>query len=544
MSISSVYSPDRRPEPAGPVPLRLLSAAVAAWCMILLGGWLPHYLTWPWYADSDHFAILAQLWDSGKVPFRDVFTMQFPGEIYLYWVLGKLTGWGNTVAFRAIDAGMVVALCGLMIAWGIRQFRSALPGLIGASAFLVYYLDKDYTFAGQRDWHATFYAMVGLVLLLGWPGRLVRVISAVGYAMAVLTRPQFALLAPALLIAAINQPRSAEGTSRVGLRGAVEWGGVGLVALLLGFVPLIATGSFADFLRRIGSISYGTRYNHADYWNVLLRVISQVGARFGGVVVPAALLLISSRMDVRSRRVSWALVVAMAGMFFYAPISPKYFAHYQCPFETTFVVATCYLAGLLLTVGDRSVVSVTATVLLLGMVGLKKPEFWAIQGHYDHRVVTFNGKTFHIDRREYGIARSVGFLISGELPAGNPPGFRDFLRPYPWDDSRGVILHLREKTSKDTPVANLLMDSGAAINGAVPRLSPLPADYFGLLSFPEETLAADVDAIQDTNPCVVVWNPTWAEAEYPSFAPIWKAIRDLYRPEAKFGELEVWRRFP
>src|SRR5438093_1328440 len=86
-----------------------------------LAGWLPHYLTLPLHSDSDHFAMLAQLWSSaGKVPYRDVFSMQFPGEIYLYWVLGKLRGWGNAVAFRAADAGMLLSLCVLMTAWSRR----------------------------------------------------------------------------------------------------------------------------------------------------------------------------------------------------------------------------------------------------------------------------------------------------------------------------------------------------------------------------------------------------------------------------------------
>src|SRR4051794_10971240 len=151
--------PPARLEVAGfahlaPLPPRTgwLSAAVSAWCGALLAGWLPHYLTRPLHCDSDHFAMLAQLWSSaGKVPYRDVFTMQFPGEIYLYWLLGKLSGWGNTVAFRAVDAGMLLSLCALMTAWSRLQFRTALPGLIGSSSVLVFYLDQDYTMTGQRD---------------------------------------------------------------------------------------------------------------------------------------------------------------------------------------------------------------------------------------------------------------------------------------------------------------------------------------------------------------------------------------------------------
>ena len=532
---------------ASPALLGGLSAVVASWCLVLLAGWLPHYLTRPWHVDSDHFAMLAQLWDSaGKVPYRDVFTMQFPGEIYLYWALGKLTGWGNTVAFNAVDAGMVVSLCLLMTAWSRRQFRTALPGLIGASAFLTYYLDKDYTFTGQRDWHAAFEAMVGLIVLLGWSGRAARLVSAFAYALAVVTRPHFALLAPAMLIAAYHQPRTDVAPSRRGLRGLVEWGCFGIAALVLGFVPLIATGAFDDFLRCLRSITYGSGYNRVSPTTVVFRMFSQASGRLSGVTVPASilLLLLSSRVDARYRGAAWALLAAMAGLFLYAPVSPLFLPYSQFPFESVFAVATCLLAGLIVATGSRSIVHVTALLLLFGLVGLKKPEFVTFKGHYEDRVVQYHGKAYILKRKEYGIREAIGFLKSGELPVGNPPGFRDTLRPYPWDDLRGVIVYLRAHTTKETPVANLTLDCAAAITGVVPRLSPLPADSFGLPIFPELLLEPDLRALRDSENCVVVWNPASAEAEFPGLAPIWESIRAHYRPEAKFGDLEIWRQGP
>ena len=97
--------------------------------------WLPTYLTWPWYTDSEHFAMLARLWDSGGLPYRDMFSTQFPGEIYLHWLLGKLLGWGNTVAYYAVDAALVIAFGALLVLWGRRRVGSALPGWIGFSTF-------------------------------------------------------------------------------------------------------------------------------------------------------------------------------------------------------------------------------------------------------------------------------------------------------------------------------------------------------------------------------------------------------------------------
>ena len=61
--------------------------------------WIPHYLTWPWFADHDVFATLALGWEHGQLPYRDLSGNNFPGSIYLFWLLGKLFGWGRTGSF-------------------------------------------------------------------------------------------------------------------------------------------------------------------------------------------------------------------------------------------------------------------------------------------------------------------------------------------------------------------------------------------------------------------------------------------------------------
>ena len=126
-------------EPAGPEQPRpglrglvRLTVLVTLWYLVLLGGWLPHYLTWPWLNDHDHFAMATQLWHwSGKLPYRDDFSMQFPGEFYFFWAVQKLVGWGNTVGFNAIDAGMVVGYGLLLVATSKKQFGRILPASSG-----------------------------------------------------------------------------------------------------------------------------------------------------------------------------------------------------------------------------------------------------------------------------------------------------------------------------------------------------------------------------------------------------------------------------
>ena len=72
------------------------SGVLATLCVVMLAEWLPHCLTWPWWPDLDAFAAIAQGWDAGIRPYRDVALFNFPGQIELFWLLGTSFGWGRT----------------------------------------------------------------------------------------------------------------------------------------------------------------------------------------------------------------------------------------------------------------------------------------------------------------------------------------------------------------------------------------------------------------------------------------------------------------
>ncbi len=91
-----------------------LTAALTTWNVLLSAVWLPQYLTWPWWTDLDHFGTFAMAWDCGVLPYRDLPTFQFPGEYYLFWVVGKVFGWGRTGAgSSAVDAALLAGFSGL-----------------------------------------------------------------------------------------------------------------------------------------------------------------------------------------------------------------------------------------------------------------------------------------------------------------------------------------------------------------------------------------------------------------------------------------------
>ena len=156
---------------------------------------------------------MAQEWDSGVLPYRDIRSYNFPGHIYLHWILGKLFGWGHMSVFYAVDAMALLLLGAIVIAWSRRRLGQSLPGTAAYLIFLAYYLDASFDNVAQRDWHSPLCATLGLLLLETWPGRHTRWLSALLAAMAFTIRPQVVLFLPALLVAAVSGDIATRGTS-------------------------------------------------------------------------------------------------------------------------------------------------------------------------------------------------------------------------------------------------------------------------------------------------------------------------------------------
>jgi hypothetical protein len=133
-----------------------------------------------------------------------------------------------------------------------------------------------------------------------------------------------------------------------------------------------------------------------------------------------------------------------------------------------------------------------------------------------------------------------------EPPIGCPLALPSVRRGRPtasWEDYRAVLDHLRRTTSSRTRVANLLQGHPPipAINGPVGRLTAFPcAEGLQWLRW----VAPDLEgrfarALVRPRDAVVVWVPT--ESEFPR---LMLTVRECYRPEARFGAIEVWRRKP
>jgi hypothetical protein len=502
-----------------PIGLGLLVAAQ-------LAAWVPHYLTWPWWSDHDVFATLALGWERGWRPYRDLVSNNFPGTIYLFWVVGKLAGWGRTWAFYALDAALVLAFGAVLLAWSRRRFGRALPGLVGFAAWLGYYLNLDHTQTAQRDWQGPALAVLGLLASEAWPGRAGRFASGLLAAAGFATRPQTALLWPALAYAAAPAPRSP-------LRPPAGWLAALAVGLALAFAPIAVAGVLPDFLACVRGGALGASYFRVTPGSFAAEMARQLTLADGIVLAGSLLLMGAAPGSVRRTARTW--LGALALVLLYRPSSPTPHAYLDHPHRLVLSVNLAVLAGLVLEAGPMAVPSAFRLVAALSVLGLGatlRPEF-------------ANPAT---------AARAVPDLRAGREPAIEPMGYRRnpsvmLAALYAWDDYRAALDYLRSRTGPETRVANAL-EGVPALTGPAARLPAFPAESIAWLRVrpgDEAAFAGSLDAAGADS--VVVWAPSeigHRHRENRDFAlPLLEpVIRRRYAFEAAFGPIEVWRRRP
>ena len=496
-----------------------LGLIAAAW----LVSWLPHYLTWPYWADHDVFANAARAWDRGEKPYRDLFLNNFPGTIYVFYLLGKTIGWGRTWAFYGFDASLVLAFVAVLVGWSRRRFGRSLPGLVGVVVFLSFYLSLDYSRSAQRDFQAPCLALLAILAAQAWPGRASLVGSAVLAALGFSIRPQVVLFLPGLILAV---SRIGElGEARVeSIKRAATWLLVFSGAAALLFLPLVLDGIFVDFLRSLRRVAFGSSYNRVRWDDVAIVWLAQ-GSYFQWFLVPAAIGLLGHRSPNTSTGLVWLL--AFAGATFYKPLSPVPHSYTEIPLAVTWSVVVAILAGLIVSkVQVPDLIKFAAVLALVCMtVPTLRPASCALGPNL----------------------QAASTLWSGIEPEVAPPGYRHGIVPtaafYPWQDYRAVLLYIRTHTDPSTRIANALKGDPAIV-AEVGRPSAFPAEAITWLKMVEhEDEPVFADALDRATNSVVIWTPGSFPPNADFRIPIIEAaIRRHYRFEARFGMIEVWRR--
>jgi hypothetical protein len=510
-----------------------LTVLILALCTFQLATWIPHLLTWPFFVDHDVFSTLAFGWDSGLRPYRDLRENNFPGTIYLFWAVGKVFGWGRTAPVFAMDASFVVAFGAALLLWSRRRFGRLLPGAIGYAAFLSYYLGLDYRNVIQKDWHGPLFMMLGLMFADGWPTRGGRVASAFCAAAAFVIRPQVVLLAPALAfrIARGDDRAGSPWSPREAAATAAAWVLLAAALTALGFLPIWLDGTWSHFVGCVRVAAYGGSYNQFTPWR-MVRVMANQCVELNYLLIPVSILLVASGSGAGPRATVTTGLMALAGAWFYKPISPVPWPYLTHPYVIVLALNVAILVHVLLEAGlERP--SLRLGVILLAILAsgvVARPRCCGV------------GES----------RRAIAALVRGGLPEEAPlgyiePGTDPGVATYPWRDYRAVLTYLRSETTPRTRIANILRDC-PALTGPAARLPVFPAESIAWLAVsPVEEpdfLAALEDAGEGT---LVVWAPEEERldpglrlaAAVRHLAP---AVRRHYEPLARFGAIEVWRR--
>jgi hypothetical protein len=498
-------------------------AGIAAALFLLT--WIPHYLTWPWWPDVDQFAVSAQSWSVGIVPYRDLADFDFPGPIYQHYLLGKIFGWGATVAFYAMDASFMVVLGVALVGWSRRLFGSALPGLVSYLTFLVPYLSFDYSLVAERDWHAPLLVVLGLFALEVWPGRWGRVISALALGWAFAFRPQEIVFLPAMAAAVDEGGRRAGESWRRAIRPWLAWSALLAVSLVLAFSPLILAGVLDDFVRCVRSGVRGP-YNVRSTFTFTQGLLGYF--RDPGTMLELAavvLLAINGPEALRRPARTWGL--ALLGVLFYKPMSPWPHFYLNQPITLIRAINLALIVAWLMTTHRMAAWARLATLaVILSYCVPGVPKFCTAA----HSL------------------QALGPLFRGEDPVDRPPGCGDqFGRSkgpgkwYRWEDYRPMLAYIRESTSPGTRIANLLWNVPyPTVNGPAGRLTPFPAaaGYIHLWMVDPSLRGEYVALLERNEDILVVWGPGTAN---PFFPELDRTVQEWYLPVARFGEIEVWR---
>ena len=505
-----------------------LSVALGLLCVWEFVTWAPNYLTWPMWADHDVFATAATAWDRGVLPYRDFAGNNFPGTIYLYWLFGKLFGFGWALgpSMYAFDAGVVALLGVFLVVWSLRVLGGALPGLVGYAGFLGYYLTLDYSQAAQRDWQGPVFVVLGLLLVqITRGGRTGRTLAALLAGFGLIIRPQAILLLPAQAVAVAAEARRREKSA---VLAVFEWTLVLAVGIGLGFLPLILSGVLGDFRTSLKVVAVGGKYNQLTAPTFLWQMVRQFQT-IRVDVVPLGIALLATRSAARTKAATVPWIAAFLGVLVYRPISPNpYHAYLGHPLMLVWSVLAAILVQMILDRGGFAASARLAMVLLVIALGLPtaKPRFSNPNGSREAIAL--------LKARTEPDARPTGYANTPEVPSA---------AYYEWDDYRAVLHHLRTHTSPTTKIANCLKRV-PAITGPTARLSAFPAESIAWVVVVNASDAPSfAERLHAAEDCVVVWSPAEkGTSASPQLAPIFDVIEKHFQPSRKFGQIEIWTR--
>jgi hypothetical protein len=293
------------------------------------------------------------------------------------------------------------------------------------------------------------------------------------------------------------------------------------------FAPVVAAGIAGDWVRGLRVPIYGGPYSTATPLGAIKVFLNQL-LDWRTDIPLAATLLLAATSKGRVGRMAFTWSLAWLGVLLYRPLHP---------------VQHSYLLHPVLLIG--SITWALAVSWIVSLRWLARPVTVVAVALVAYELTPVLPWMCSLDACVQGALA----LAKREMPIRPPPGcLQAFASQARWDDYRAVLGYLRRATGSKTFVANVLNRfPWESINGPVGRLSPFRVES-GIcwLSW----LKIDLDPefapnLLDPTDVVVVWEPAQMEVD-PAMRleRVVAVIREHFKPEARFGKVEVWRRKP
>ena len=397
---------------------------------------------------------MAQEWDSGVLPYRDIRSYNFPGHIYLHWILGKLFGWDHierllrcrrhgSPAPGSYRHRVEPAPSG-PITSGYRRL-SHFPGVLSGRLLrqrgptgLALAPVRDPRAPPARDLARPAHPMALCTLA----------------AMAFTIRPQVVLFLPALLVAAVSGDVATRGTSsaddaritfKQAILPALEWICAFAVFVAVGFAPLLLSGLLDDLGRGLGILRRGGPYGDATITRSLRILWDEVRQpKISALGIGLLLLSMSRDRDLKVMARTWLL--ALLGVLVYRPIHPVDHGYLKTPLALVGAVSWAIPIAWIVraTTAQRRIGGPTLFAGVLAIVLIV----------YESIPTQFPGNC--------SLRTSIDSILAAptggrpEMPPGEWIWYRRERSYYSWDGYCRLLEYIREKTGPRTIVANVL----------------------------------------------------------------------------------------
>jgi hypothetical protein len=502
------------------VPPAACELFLLALTLLLVLPWAPLYVQWPRWSDHEHFASLAYGWSNGLLPYRDFININFPGEVYLFWLLGQCCGWSAEWSIYAFDLMSLAAAAVFLLIWSRRVTGRFVAGLGFMALYLSYYTTLSYLAAAQRDSHTALLVVACVLLPLGWHGRWSVVATGVCFALACIIRPHVITLAPAVALAlGLADSATARWLGAKWLAG--RWllaAAAAIVTTALLWLPIILAGLWPDFLEsmRLNLTGSFAELGGAGRpaFSTLLREAFWTKSYIGVSIVVAACGSCAPWM--RWRPV-WRVVLAtQLGGLLYILMHPARHNYLEQPLMAAWALGMgLFLAEIVAAPIERRW-SITIAVIL------------ALVFQYPH--AQYNGSVRLAFKSLLGRSERLDvWKRKGPGPTANVA----------WDDYASARHWISQNTSSDTRIANMAWGIYLASN--LERLPALPIEI-PWIWYHRDSEPRIRQALEADRDMVLIWTPDTFRQQIGDFPELMRVIERDYEPAASFGSIEIRRR--